>query len=112
MSKTYVGSRLRQLRSEKGLSQVALARSLEISASYLNQIENDVRPLTVSVLLRITEVFGVDPTFFAPHDNTRLIAEVREVLLEEQLDSDPHAAEIAKLVADHTELAQIGSAHV
>ncbi len=106
MSKTYVGSRLRQLRSEKGLSQVALARSLEISASYLNQIENDVRPLTVSVLLRITEVFGVDPTFFAPRDNTRLIAEVREVLLDEQLDTDPDAAEIAKLVADHPELAR------
>src|SRR5699024_12618322 len=104
MSKTYVGSRLRQLRSEKGLSQVALARSLEISASYLNQIENDVRPLTVSVLLLITEVFGNDTTFFAPRDNTRLIAEVREVLLDGQIDNDQDAAEIAKIDANHPEL--------
>ena len=48
---------------------------LDISPSYLNQIEHDVRPLTVAVLLRITEVFGVDATFFASHDDTRLVAE-------------------------------------
>lgn len=59
MSKTYVGSRVRQLRNERGFSQAALAQMLEISPSYLNQIEHDVRPLTVAVLLRITEVFGV-----------------------------------------------------
>ena len=52
---------------------------LEISPSYLNQIEHDVRPLTVAVLLRITEVFGVDATFFASQDDTRLVAELREV---------------------------------
>ncbi|WP_407818033.1 helix-turn-helix domain-containing protein, partial [Staphylococcus aureus] len=47
MSKTFVGVRLRQLRTERGLSQASLAKTLEISASYLNQIEHDVRPLTV-----------------------------------------------------------------
>ncbi len=66
MSKTFVGVRLRQLRTERGLSQASLAKTLEISASYLNQIEHDVRPLTVPVLLRISEVFGVDTTFFSP----------------------------------------------
>ena len=39
MSKTFVGSRVRQLRSERGFSQAALAQILEISPSYLNQIE-------------------------------------------------------------------------
>ncbi|WP_131828521.1 helix-turn-helix domain-containing protein, partial [Mycolicibacterium conceptionense] len=81
MAKTFVGSRVRQLRSERGLSQAALAQMLEISPSYLNQIEHDVRPLTVAVLLRITEVFGVDATFFASQDDTRLVAEMREVAL-------------------------------
>ncbi|WP_235631443.1 helix-turn-helix domain-containing protein, partial [Mycolicibacterium conceptionense] len=82
MAKTFVGSRVRQLRSERGLSQAALAQMLEISPSYLNQIEHDVRPLTVAVLLRITEVFGVDATFFASQDDTRLVAEMREVALD------------------------------
>ena len=64
---------------------------LEISPSYLNQIEHDVRPLTVAVLLRITEVFGVDATFFASQDDTRLVAELREVTLDRDLaiDVDP-----------------------
>lgn len=106
MSKTFVGSRLRQLRSERGLSQVALAQQLEISPSYLNQIEHDVRPLTVPVLLRITEVFGVDATFFSPQDSTRLIAEMREVLMDEAVEGAPDATEIAQLVNAHPNLAR------
>ena len=39
MSKTYVGSRLRQLRRERDLSQASLAATLGLSASYVNQIE-------------------------------------------------------------------------
>ena len=74
VSKTFVGTRVRQLRSERRFSQAALAQMLEISPSYLNQIEHDVRPLTMAVLLRITEIFGVDATFFAPQDDTRLVA--------------------------------------
>ncbi|MCK5753265.1 MAG: helix-turn-helix transcriptional regulator, partial [Mycobacterium sp.] len=46
MPKTFVGARVRQLRSERGFSQAALAQMLDISPSYLNQIEHDVRPLT------------------------------------------------------------------
>ncbi|GFM21095.1 transcriptional regulator [Mycobacterium sp. PO1] len=104
--KTFVGARVRQLRSERGFSQAALAQMLDISPSYLNQIEHDVRPLTVAVLLRITEVFGVDATFFASQDDTRLIAELREVLLDRDLDADVEPAEVADMVAAHPALAK------
>ncbi|AFM15395.1 putative transcriptional regulator [Mycolicibacterium chubuense NBB4] len=106
MAKTFVGARVRQLRSERGFSQAALAQILEISPSYLNQIEHDVRPLTVAVLLRITEVFGVDATFFASQDDTRLIAELREVLMDRDLDVEVDAAEVADMVAAHPSLAR------
>jgi XRE family transcriptional regulator, fatty acid utilization regulator len=106
MSKTFVGSRVRQLRSERGFSQAALAQMLDISPSYLNQIEHDVRPLTVAVLLRITEVFGVDATFFAPHDDTRLVAELREVTLDRDLDIDIDPPEVAEMVSAHPTLAR------
>ena len=106
VSKTYVGSRVRQLRSERGFSQAALAQMLEISPSYLNQIEHDVRPLTVAVLLRITEVFGVDATFFAPQDDTRLVAELREVTLDRDLDIDIDPPEVAEIVSAHPSLAR------
>jgi len=106
VAKTYVGSRVRQLRSERGFSQAALAQMLEISPSYLNQIEHDVRPLTVAVLLRITEVFGVDATFFASQDDTRLVAELREVTMDRDLDIDVDPAEIADIVNAHPTLAR------
>ena len=106
MAKTYVGARVRQLRSERGLSQAALAQMLDISPSYLNQIEHDVRPLTVSVLLRITEVFGVDATFFASQDDTRLVAELREVTLDRDVGIEVDLAEIADVVSAHPNLAQ------
>lgn len=106
MPKTFVGARVRQLRHERGFSQAALAQMLEISPSYLNQIEHDVRPLTVAVLLRITEVFGVDATFFASQDDTRLIAELREVLLDRDLDADVDPTEVAEMVASHPALAK------
>ena len=97
---------MRQLRSERGFSQAALAQMLEISPSYLNQIEHDVRPLTVAVLLRITEVFGVDATFFASQDDTRLVAELREVTFDRDLDVDIAPAEVAEMVSAHPAIAR------
>ncbi|MFZ0833974.1 MAG: acetate metabolism transcriptional regulator RamB [Mycobacterium sp.] len=106
MPKTFVGSRVRQLRSERGISQATLAQMLKISPSYLNQIEHDVRPLTAAVLLRITEVFGVDATFFAPQDDTRLVAELREVTMDRDLGVDVGVGEAGEIVRAHPALAR------
>ncbi|ALL75278.1 Cro/Cl family transcriptional regulator [Pseudonocardia sp. EC080610-09] len=76
------GTRLRSLRETRSMSQASLARTLGISPSYLNQIEHGSRPLTVPVLLRITEVFGVDAAFFAARRPERLVAELHEVFAE------------------------------
>jgi predicted transcriptional regulator/transcriptional regulator with XRE-family HTH domain len=97
MDKTYAGRRLRRLREDRGLSQAALARRLSVSPSYLNQIEHDSRPLTVPVLLRLCEEFGVDAGFFAAHDVTRLIAEIREVVADTALAPPEAAGEAAEL---------------
>jgi predicted transcriptional regulator/plasmid maintenance system antidote protein VapI len=106
MAKTFVGARVRQLRSERGFSQAALAQMLDISPSYLNQIEHDVRPLTVAVLLRITDVFGVDATFFASQDDTRLVAELREVTMDRDLDIEVDPTEVAEMVSAHPAVAR------
>jgi len=82
MSKVYMGVRLQRLREEHRITQVALAKALGISPSYLNQIERNQRPLTVPILLRINAQFGVDVQFFAEDDEARLIADVRDVLAE------------------------------
>jgi predicted transcriptional regulator/transcriptional regulator with XRE-family HTH domain len=106
MQKTFVGTRLRELREERAMTQVELARLLGISPSYLNQIEHNSRPLTVPVLLRITEAFGVDAGFFAAHDVTRLIAEVREVLSDGTIGLKVPDAEAAQLAEQLPQTAQ------
>lgn len=53
-----------------------MARRLDLSTSYVNQLENDQRPLTVAVLLRATATFGVDATYFSHDADARLIAEL------------------------------------
>jgi len=52
----------------------------------------------VAVLLRITEVFGVDATFFASQDDTRLVAELREVTMDRDVAIDVDLAEVADMV--------------
>ncbi|MFD0164480.1 short-chain fatty acyl-CoA regulator family protein [Streptomyces decoyicus] len=97
MSKIYAGARLRRLREERRLSQAELARRLEISPSYLNQMEHDSRPLTVPVLLRLTETFGVDASFFSERDTSRLVADLRETLANEVATAQVSPSDLAQL---------------
>ncbi|MCZ2405144.1 MAG: short-chain fatty acyl-CoA regulator family protein [Burkholderiales bacterium] len=80
MKKIFMGVKLRSLRAERGLSQTALAQALEISPSYLNQIEQNQRPLTVQVLLKLHRVLGVDIQQFSEDEEARLLAALREAL--------------------------------
>lgn len=108
MPKTYVGSRLKQLRRERDLSQASLAHTLGLSASYVNQIEHDVRPLTLPVLNRITDAFGVDATFFSRDDDSRLLAEIQDVVLDKELCPSPIALQdLHEMVQNHPDIARI-----
>ena len=60
----FSGARLRRLRNERGLSQAALARTLNLSTSYVNQLENDQRPITVPVLVALAERFDLPSNYF------------------------------------------------
>lgn len=88
------------------MSQADAARLLEISPSYLNQIEHNARPLTVPVLLRITEAFGVDTEFFANNDTARLVADVREALLDEAVGLEATTSELNDLATNLPGVAQ------
>lgn len=62
------------------MNQAALARELEISPSYLNQIESNQRPLTLPVVMRICSFFDVDIHAFAEDDDTRLLADLKDAV--------------------------------
>jgi len=63
--KLFLGARLKRLRRERGLNQSQMADELGISASYLNHLERNQRPVTAGVLLRLAEGFDIDVKAFA-----------------------------------------------
>ena len=66
--KLFLGARLKRLRRAGGLNQSQMADELGISASYLNHLERNQRPVTAAILLRLAEAFDVDLKAFAADD--------------------------------------------
>lgn len=100
MSKAFMGVRLRRLREERGITQAALAQALAISTSYLSQLEQNQRPLTVPVLLRLNAAFGVDVQIFSEDDEARLITDLREALSDGAQSETISVAEIRELATN------------
>ena len=73
-----LGAKVRALRRRENLTQTALADRLGISASYLNLIENNRRPLTAPLLIRLAQIFQLDLQAFAAADDSRLAADLFE----------------------------------
>lgn len=97
--KTLLGQKIRRLRQDHGLTQQRMAAELGISASYLNLIEHDERPVTVSLLLKLGEKYGVDLNALTDDAERQLAAALREVFADAGLrDSGIDADEIARLV--------------
>ena len=80
-SKIFAGARLRRIRNKQNQSQAAFAESLGISASYLNLIERDQRPLTAQVLLRLHTQHEVDiAELGASAEQGTSLAQLKEVI--------------------------------
>lgn len=100
MRKSFMGVRLKRFREERGLTQVALAHALDLSPSYLNQLEQNQRPLTVAVLLKLNAAFGVDVQRFSEDDEVRLLAGLRELFSETLAEEAVSRAEMEELTAN------------
>ena len=92
--KLYAGSKLRELRGRLGLTQKAFAAKLGVSLPYLNQMENNHRPVSAAVVLGLAQEFGFDVTELSSGDAERLVSDMREAL------ADPVLAEAAPPLAD------------
>lgn len=56
-----IGTMLRALRKEKGLSIFKVAKELNISGNYLSQIERDIKVPSEVVIYRIAKFYELDP---------------------------------------------------
>lgn len=80
MQKLFAGAKLRETRGRIGLSQKDFAAKLGVSLPYLNQMENNNRPISTTVLLALAQEFGFDVTELSNSDSTRLISDMKEAL--------------------------------
>ncbi|MEQ8968019.1 MAG: short-chain fatty acyl-CoA regulator family protein [Azospirillaceae bacterium] len=76
--KAMLGHKVRRLRRDHSQTQAAMAERLGISPSYLNLIENNQRPVTVELLLKLGQVYDLDLTSFAEDDGARVLSGLQE----------------------------------
>ena len=86
MRKTFIGPHLRRLRQEKGETQGAMAKRLGVSAAYVNLLENNQRSVSVSILLRLFEQYGVDWHDIADDSSGARLADLRAALQDPLFD--------------------------
>ena len=100
MARALIGRTVRRLRTERELSQQALATRLGISASYLNLIEHDQRAVTASLLIKLGETLRVDLAALSGSAERQLEAGMREAFADPVLGAEAvPGAEVAALAA-------------
>ncbi|MDF1853954.1 helix-turn-helix transcriptional regulator [Pseudooceanicola sp.] len=92
--KLYAGAKLRETRQRLGLTQKDFAAKLGVSLPYLNQMENNNRPVSTTVVLALANEFGFDVTELSIGDSERLVSDMREAM------ADPVLAEHTPPLAD------------
>ncbi|MBW4710194.1 DUF2083 domain-containing protein [Roseobacter sp. YSTF-M11] len=86
--KTFIGPKLRRLRTDSAQTQGQMGKALGISTSYVNLLEKNERSVSVPVLLRLLEVYGVDWRDLVEDDDTAKLADLRGVLQDPLFESD------------------------
>lgn len=81
-----VGSRIRERRQDLGLKQMDLARSVNISASYLNLIEHNRRRIGGKLLLELARSLEVDPVQLTQGAELALADALRDAARNADLD--------------------------
>ncbi len=99
--KIFAGPRIRRIRAGLNLTQTSMAEELGISASYLNLIERNQRPLTVQLLLKLASTYKLDLDELQGVGNENLVGQLKEVF------SDPL---LAGEIFDRSELIEFTEA--
>ncbi len=88
VQKLYVGAKLREIRQRLSLTQKDFAAKLGVSLPYLNQMENNNRPVSTTVVLALAQQFGLDVTELSTGDSERLTSDLREALADPLFEKD------------------------
>ncbi|SFC47331.1 helix-turn-helix domain-containing protein [Tropicimonas isoalkanivorans] len=92
--KLYAGVKLHEIRTKLGLTQKVFAAKLGVSLPYLNQMENNHRPISTSVVLALAQEFGMDVTELSAGDTERRVSDMREALADPVFSDTPPLADL------------------
>ena len=105
--KLYAGAKLREIRTRINLTQKEFAARLGVSLPYLNQMENNNRPVSTAVLIRLAQDFGVDVGEMSSGDGERVVSDLREVLADPLFTEEmPPLADLRLVAANAPALAR------
>jgi len=100
--KLFIGQKLRELRDEQQMTQAQFAEQLGISNSYLNQLENNQRHVTASVLLALAERFSVNIAELSRQDSDRLMSDLLECYADPIFDGKAPSSRELRLAAQNS----------
>ncbi|HBH44071.1 MAG TPA: XRE family transcriptional regulator, partial [Hyphomonas atlantica] len=87
--KLLIGAKLRRLRRTLGLTQAQMAEDLDVSASYINLIESNQRPVSAKLLVSLAQIYDFDLSDVGGASDARLASELMEALRDPVFEAGP-----------------------
>ena len=101
IGKLYIGRKVRELREANRATQGQFAERIGISTSYLNQIENNQRPVSAAVLLALAEKFQIDIAELSSGEGDRLLSALSEALSDPLFETYAPSLQELKLISQN-----------
>lgn len=85
-----IGAKLRELRTQRNLTQEELAGRCELSKGFISQVENDLASPSIATLVDMLECLGSDLQSFFADDSKEKVVFAPADMFEKQDDEDKH----------------------
>lgn len=92
---------MRDLRLSFQQTQSQFSKRIGISTSYLNQIENNQRPVSAAVLLQLADKFDLDMSELSSGETDRLLSAVMEALSDPLFESIAPSMQELKMISQN-----------
>ncbi len=103
----FAGRKIRHLRGQIGLTQIAMATQLGISAAYLNLVEHNQRPLSRKLQKRLEDAFNIKEGELSGGEEARLLSALNELFSDPLFDkAKPDSSALGDFVAVHPEISR------
>lgn len=89
VTRVEIGSKIRELRNQKGLTQEELADRCELSKGFISQLENDLTSPSIATLIDILQCLGTSlKDFFDDEEDEQIVFTKNDFF--EKIDTELH----------------------